>query len=510
MARPAPSELEAWLAFEVDAALDPGKPRDHRIGPWRFRSDHADVRALRVGGREIVRRVSVTVRDPAWGEVPPRAWSSAVEDTGSAWRLRLAAEYAAGPIDFAWRGVFEIESTTGSASLRVVGRAGSSFDVNRLGLAILHPAEELVGGALTTEGPSGTTRLDATARLLPQRNVDGLLTGLTPPFHRIETQYADGTCVRFALTGMAFEVEDQRNFGDSSFKTYGPPLAGGFPYPVAADAHIDLGVSWETDIADDDRPAPVIRARGLVPRVVLDGPGHDGRPGRVRLGDGRATPGDDVEVVLPVPDADLAALADARPGHVLVREGDRALARREAVAGVRSAIAAAGSDAVVGTAIEAYLVEINRGEPVRLEGPVDVVVCPAVHGGDPLTLAENAPAVRDMLAFAAETLPGRDLSVTLTFRQGPEPDPATAALAGRWAAAVVASLTGGPADVVTLREDLARALPAAFLADLDAARAAGDAEYECDVHALRHRLSWDGGRRQLVLDLGATTDQGES
>jgi len=65
--------------------------------------------------------------------------------------------------------------------------------------------------------------------------------------HTIEHTLASGLTVRCSLTGEVFEMEDQRNWSDASFKTYSRPLELPWPYTLEAGSTSEQAVRLEVE-----------------------------------------------------------------------------------------------------------------------------------------------------------------------------------------------------------------------------------------------------------------------
>ena len=99
------------------------------------------------------------------------------------------------------------------------------FETNRCGFVVLHPAAA-AGAAATIEHVDGSREATAFPELIdPWR-----------PFVAIReiTHRAGGLDVTCRLEGEEFEMEDQRNWSDASFKTYGRPLELPWPFVLPA------------------------------------------------------------------------------------------------------------------------------------------------------------------------------------------------------------------------------------------------------------------------------------
>ena len=171
-------------------------------------------------GTEAVRAVYPSLRGPDWSTAQPplRDLETQVREDGFTIRFRLDYEvgYAA-----------EIRIEGGPQGVEFVyeGEAAREFETNRAGLCVLHPAS-LADEPVEIRHPDGTRESGRFPDLVqpdwPFRDIVGIATKL--PGYRVEV----------AMEGETFEMEDQRNFGDASFKTYCYPQTRPFPYRVEA------------------------------------------------------------------------------------------------------------------------------------------------------------------------------------------------------------------------------------------------------------------------------------
>ena len=63
-----------------------------------------DLRYIRLGRREILRRVYVALRDRNWGTVLPVLSNVQIEQADDAFQISYDVEHRQGEIDFGWRG----------------------------------------------------------------------------------------------------------------------------------------------------------------------------------------------------------------------------------------------------------------------------------------------------------------------------------------------------------------------------------------------------------------------
>lgn len=267
----------------VRGSREPAAPaRLLRAGPLEAVVEGADLRHLEFGGVEILRRLYTAVRDSNWGTLTPVEFEVATEAEGGTVRSSWQARYEEGELALSVEGAYVLQPNgVLTASFRAL--ALSAFRYNRIGLCILHPAAEFAGQPYAGNGPAGTTRGTLPARIGPQWIVDGLPAPLFPAVSELELVARGGARVRLAFEGDLFEVEDQRNWTDDSFKTYSTPLALGFPHDAVAGQRFDQFVTLTID-APTRRPRvrrDVVSLRlgeplGIgLPRLGLGEPSHD-------------------------------------------------------------------------------------------------------------------------------------------------------------------------------------------------------------------------------------------
>jgi hypothetical protein len=205
---------------------------DLRAGPATMLLEGADLRYVRVAGQEIVRRLYVAVRDANWGTLPAVISERTVDQRDDGFVVRFLVEQRQSPMDFRWRG--EITGTAdGAITYTMDGQAGSAFRYNRIGLCLLHPPETAAGRPYTGRTPNGPIAGTLPDRIGVQRIEGGQIFALFPAVDQLTITLAGGGAVSFAFEGDLFEMEDQRNWTDASFKTYSTPLALPFPKDAA-------------------------------------------------------------------------------------------------------------------------------------------------------------------------------------------------------------------------------------------------------------------------------------
>jgi hypothetical protein len=461
----------------------PAPVRHLRAGPLTAVLEGCDLRYVRLNGQEIVRRLYVAVRDHDWDTIPGALDGLTVEEDGASFTIRFAVRHRRGAIDFAWAG--EITgAASGALTYAMDGRASSAFRYNRIGLCVLHPMEH-AGCPYTAATPAGPLAGRLPERIGPQLIVDGQIRALFPAFDELTIAPAGGGRLRFAFEGDLFEMEDQRNWTDASFKTYSTPLALPWPHDAQPGQVIRQRVTISADgLAPAARPATgparLTLGAGLgrrLPPVGLGMASH-GRPLApaeaahlralrpahlrvdLRLGEpafsdalararaAAAALGCPLELALFLTGdaaAELARLADLLPGvpvaRVLVFHAVASARAATAVAGgplveqARAALGAVTGSAPFAGGTDFYFTELNRWppDPARLDA-VAYSINPQVHAFDETSLVETLLAQGETVRSAQQLAGNRPVIVspiTLKPRANPNAtDPAGAGGAG--------------------------------------------------------------------------------
>ncbi|GAA3758227.1 hypothetical protein GCM10022240_08720 [Microbacterium kribbense] len=405
-----------------------------RGGHWSFELRGDEIADLAFGGRPVLRSIRAVARDEDWHT--PTMVVDAVDDATPG---RLALQLRSDGFGADLRGTLVVVAAADAFEVELELRAHDEFWTNRTGLVVLHPPH-LAGSPLAVTHPDGTVQHTA----FPQQ-----ISPHQPAYEIAGLRWQDaGTEVALRLGGDVFEMEDQRNWTDASFKTYNRPLALPFPYrlatgeviaqtlqvrararaaaaaPAGPDARITLAaggtfpalgvgaatapdpapafdvgtgpVLVELDLRTPNWPAALRRAadaaRQLDVRFVLGGSGAAaGAPGGA-LGDG-------VRALTGLPVVRVAAFQPDGPAqHVSDHDATDAL---------RAALDAAGLDIPVVGGARSHFTELNR-EHDRLPRDLAGIVfsmTPLFHSTATEQLVE-AVAIQRLVAQQAVSLAG--------------------------------------------------------------------------------------------------------
>ena len=266
---------EAYLWQIVRGADLPPKPwRELHAGPVTALLDGVEVRRVRLGDVELVRRIYVAVRDPLWDTVPGVLRDLVVDERDAGFEVRFEVDHDGSELTFSWQGLITGDEQ-GRVAYSMTGRADRDLVYNRIGICLLLPPE-MAGRPLRADDAGTPWRGELPFDIGPQKSENGLLLGLHPATDRLEIDMSNGGTLLLEFAGDLFESEDQRNWTDASFKVYSTPLSLGIPRRSRAGASIAQRVtlSLENVPPSPSRPGPPRLELGeptgsLVPRIGL-------------------------------------------------------------------------------------------------------------------------------------------------------------------------------------------------------------------------------------------------
>ena len=216
----------------------PARPLELRAGPLSmlFEPDSAFLRHIRLGDHEVVRAMYAAVRHEDWATVPAQITIRERAIQSDCFRLAFEARGRLGPADYTWQGVMSGEPS-GRIRFTFDGLANSDFRRNRIGICVLHPILECAGRPVAVEHVDGSTEQGNFPRDISPHQPFFDIRGLA---YEVATT---GITARLEMEGDTFEMEDQRNWTDASFKTYCTPLALPLPHPVKAGDRVQQSVT---------------------------------------------------------------------------------------------------------------------------------------------------------------------------------------------------------------------------------------------------------------------------
>jgi hypothetical protein len=196
-----------------------------QAGPLMAEFEDGNLRHILYHGREMIRAVSFIVRDKNWGTYSPQIAHLNFHEEPETFRISYEAVVRENEQEFRYSSVI-VGKSDGSLSFSGKGTAISDFSTNRTGFVVLHPIEGVAGAKCTVEHVDGT---------IEETRFPLLIDPVQPmtALRAITHEFLPGLKVTCRMEGDTFEMEDQRNWTDSSYKTYVRPLALPWPYLIA-------------------------------------------------------------------------------------------------------------------------------------------------------------------------------------------------------------------------------------------------------------------------------------
>jgi len=439
-----------------------------QAGPLSAILEEGNLRTIRFGGVEAVRAVNYLARDTSWGTYAAELSGLEVEEMEDGFRVAYRGLCAGPEGRYSYRMSIRGE-VSGRLVLEADGEALTDFPTNRTGFVVLHPSEA-AGAPLTVRHSDGTVKETRFSEII---SADQPVFDIAALTHEI----APGVHCTVGMEGDAFEMEDQRNWADASFKTYIRPLSKPRPYvlkaggrdlqritiefrgpPPAADAGKAVGDRAELKIGGpagkmpemalfldpDDMPAALANASGMrVAQEVIvrfdPGRGHDGRAladaAKFASAIGARLA---VEAIFDArdPQAEAARLAAAirasgsSPSAVLVSPRREFKTRpsgslpegEQPIEAVVEAVRAAVPGATVGAGTPSFFTEFNRNPPLSEADFVFFGVSSIVHAADDISVMETLSVYPTLIASARRLCPGKPIRLgpcTLGARHNP-------------------------------------------------------------------------------------------
>jgi len=204
-----------------------------RAGHLEVEFQDGDLRYIRVAGHEVIRRIYSAVRDVNWNTIPGRRTNLSLDPAEDHFHVQFDSFHEAGPLAFRWRASIEGRSD-GTIEYVMEGVAERDFRYCRIGFCVLHPIQGVAGSPYRATTPDGEITGILPEQIAPQLIEHGFETPIFPSFSKLTIHMPGGVAVLTEFEGDLFEMEDQRNWTDGSFKTYCTPIALGYPHQARA------------------------------------------------------------------------------------------------------------------------------------------------------------------------------------------------------------------------------------------------------------------------------------
>ncbi|HET6559828.1 MAG TPA: hypothetical protein VFG54_21055 [Prolixibacteraceae bacterium] len=418
-----------------------------KAGPLSMVYEKGSIRWIRLGDTEIVRMIYSAVRDCNWGTIEPIILDEEIRIQDTTFEIKLLVEYKASPIHFEAR--YHLSGNNKRIRFELNGIALSDFQKNRIGFCILHPIRECAGKTARVNHASGkVSEFTFPEYISPVQPVKDVRS--------ISWSPVSGTTATLHLTGDVFEMEDQRNWTDASYKTYCTPLELPFPALIKKGEHVSQVVELLLDTPHAEKvqsPESVFSwNRDEVFRIPSIGTAMSSRTETLTTQEIdllQALPMDHlrVEVKMYLPDfppvlgkASCESKLLGWPLFIVLYLSENYLEEyqqfKEACQALQiktgwilpvgmnhlpftafdelaPVIKSDFPGTLVGTGVNAYFAELNRSRPsIEHADFVSFTISPQVHAFDNASLVENLQAQAEVVRSARKLFPGKPIFVS--------------------------------------------------------------------------------------------------
>ncbi|PUA19712.1 hypothetical protein [Glaciimonas sp. PCH181] len=249
------------LIARVGTTREDDTPRIFRAGDLSVEFQGGALRYLRYRGQELVRAISFLVRDENWGTFGASISDLHSEERSDGFRLTFQSQCGEHGDDLRMQTTIA-GYADGRLDFEVRAEVQRSFSTNRTGFVVLHPLE-VSGLPVMVEQVDGR-RLDAK---FPEQ-----INPLQPfmEIRALTTRHTAELSAQVRMEGDIFEMEDQRNWTDASFKTYVRPLALPWPYPLEKGIVLSQAVRVKVSAASATNAASDVLEQTAMIRVDVD------------------------------------------------------------------------------------------------------------------------------------------------------------------------------------------------------------------------------------------------
>lgn len=231
-------------------------------GAWSVKLRGDEFAEISHNGQILIRSVRALIRDQNWGT--PEFIVKKVSNGANQLEVQILSE----GFDAHFSGSVKFEVKNSTAEIDLLLTCSQDFSANRIGLNVLIPPV-LAGVDLLVNHSDHTQE----KKTLPVK-----ISPHQPVFDISALSWNQaGLGVKLEFSGDVFEMEDQRNWTDASYKIYSRPLKLPFPYPVVAGEKIIQKLAITIDSQGPIEPATgeitdnkiYLKPAGIFPAIQL-------------------------------------------------------------------------------------------------------------------------------------------------------------------------------------------------------------------------------------------------
>lgn len=203
-----------------------------KVGEFFCFLDGADIRELWIGGRRLLSRLYIAVRDEEWNTVPYICSEPEISMGLDGFDVLLRCVVDVSPIGAEW--IVRIAATSGGEfEYSMEGQMSNSFRFAKLGLNLHHPLPDSLGARYVARCGNETVTGRISSLIEPQFFVDEKPTGMFMPYEELDLEVSCSERIAFHFSGDKFEMQDHRNWTDYNLKSY--VSSESVPFPLLAE-----------------------------------------------------------------------------------------------------------------------------------------------------------------------------------------------------------------------------------------------------------------------------------
>ncbi len=189
---------------------------------FAFLKDNIFLRNIKLNNLEILKMVSFLVRDKNWNNYNPKVLNSEEYKTKNDINFIFDLQYS----DKLQKLIVKNKYIISESKLTFLseGLFESDFWTNRIGFNLLLPLKDVIGKDVVITKESKKIKAKFPVAISPDQPFF--------KFNKIEYNFNKHYDVIIDFKGIDFEMEDQRNWGDASYKIYSGSLLDPFPYKI--------------------------------------------------------------------------------------------------------------------------------------------------------------------------------------------------------------------------------------------------------------------------------------
>lgn len=213
------------IILPFDAILP--KAKILRSGAITCMYENGNIRYIKLGELEILSSIYGALADKNWCKIPCHITEEKLTRTEDGFTINYTATYLQD--DISYRVEYTIEAKAGNSIIFTMnGIANANFKANCIGICVHHPIKECKEKTVIITKPDG----------MFYRSLFPKFISSDPIFKEIKKmqwETENSLAIHLLFEGAIFETADQRNWSDSSYKTYSSPLT------LPATANISIG-----------------------------------------------------------------------------------------------------------------------------------------------------------------------------------------------------------------------------------------------------------------------------